>query len=104
MTAEQVTLWTGAATAVLALLGLLLRGITRIARRLDEWAEDWQGTPRRPGVPARPGVMERLALIERQLADIETELHPNGGTSLRDALDRVDQRTARIARNGDEEA
>lgn len=68
-------------------------------RRLGEFLDDWHGEPSRPGVPARPGVMTRLANLEqdvksvdRRVADVEHELHPNSGASLRDAVDRIDSR------------
>ncbi|MFF2960993.1 hypothetical protein ACFVT1_19235 [Streptomyces sp. NPDC057963] len=51
-------------------------------------------------------VMVRLERIEQQgdehpahLARIDHELHPNSGASLRDAVDRVDVRTQRLAAN-----
>ncbi|MFD0496842.1 hypothetical protein [Streptomyces rhizosphaericus] len=40
--------------------------------------------------------MQRLDAIEQQLAAVEHELHPNSGTSLRDAVDRVDERTRHL--------
>lgn len=52
------------------------------------------------------GVMVRLARIEQQgdelsahLERIDHELHPNSVASLRDAVDRVDVRTQRLAAN-----
>jgi hypothetical protein len=60
---------------------------------------------------ARPSLVERVAGIEEtttataeetralaaRLARVEHEPHPHGGTSLRDALDRVDERTTRFS-------
>ncbi|WP_062215714.1 hypothetical protein [Streptomyces sp. NBRC 109706] len=107
MTPDQIAVWAGAGTAVCALLAGLWRAgraAIRTAARLDDLADDWRGTPERPGVPARPGVLERIAGIEQcteriagRLTRVEEELHPNGGGSLRDAVNRVDARTARIA-------
>ncbi|MFJ9869047.1 hypothetical protein [Streptomyces sp. NPDC101165] len=95
---DLAVVWCGVAAAVGAALGLLYRatrGARRLAERLGDLADDWQGTPSRPGVPGRPGVMTRLDAIEQQLAAVEHELHPNSGGSLRDAVDRVDERTRR---------
>src|SRR5690606_12371332 len=70
--------------------------------RATRLMDDLLGEPARPGVEARPGVLERLATIEerlstvaaleRRIAAIERELHPNGGTSFRDAVDRLGER------------
>ncbi|MGW1127447.1 hypothetical protein [Streptomyces sp. NPDC002526] len=90
---DVVVIWCVAAAAVAAALGLLwrmTRGVRRIVLRVDEFVDDWNGVPGRPGVPERPGVMARLDGIEERLGSVEHELHPNSGSSLRDAVDRVD--------------
>lgn len=75
---------TGCAAALAALIWIG-RGLWRMASRVADLHDDWQGEPDRPGVPGRKGVMERLRTIEQ-------ELHPNGGSSLRDVVDRVESR------------
>jgi hypothetical protein len=111
---ERIGLYATIAAALCGLVAVLWRAVrrgVRIAGRIDEVVDDWQGTPARSGVPARPGLMERVATIEDRtcataeqvgqldgrLSAIEHELHPNSGTSLRDAVDRVDARTAHLA-------
>ncbi|OII62872.1 hypothetical protein BJP40_26920 [Streptomyces sp. CC53] len=96
---DAVLVWGGAATVLGGAATMAWRSIAgarRLAGRLDEFIDDWSGTEPRPGVPARPGVMERLGGIEQRLASVEHELHPNSGASLRDAVNRVDVRTARL--------
>ena len=105
MAVDTLVVWCLAVLAVAAALGLLwrmTRGVRRIVARVDEVVDDWQGIPGRPGVPARPGVMERLDGIEGRLQNVEHELHPNSGQSLRDAVDRVDVRTRRLTDDRDE--
>lgn len=95
---DVVVVWSLAGAAVAVALGLLwrlTRGVRRITGRVDEFVDDWNGREGRPGVAGRAGVMERLSGIEDRLARVEHELHPNSGTSLRDAVDRVD-----VALNG----
>ncbi|MGW2591944.1 hypothetical protein ACWCXC_16995 [Streptomyces sp. NPDC001515] len=90
---DALVIWSVAAAAVAAALGLLwrmTRGVRRIVLRVDEFVDDWHGVPGRAGVPARPGVMARLDGIEERLGRVEHELHPNSGASLRDAVDRVE--------------
>lgn len=86
----------GAASLI---LGVILTSLTlalmigkplrRLARQNEEFREDWYGTPARPGRDPVPGVPERLARIEK-------ELQPNSGSSLRDAINRVEARTERV--------
>lgn len=71
-----------AALAVGAWIGPPLR---KLSRQNTEFRVDWYGTAARPGVDREPGVMERLKTIEG-------ELKPNGGGSLRDAVNRLERR------------
>lgn len=75
----------GVIMSALALAGLIGKPLRKLARQNDEFREDWYGQPARPGRDAVPGVPERLARMEK-------ELHPNGGGTLRDAINRVEQR------------
>lgn len=59
--------------------------LRKLVRDNAEFREDWYGQPARPGRDPEPGVMERLRKIEK-------ELHPNGGATLRDAVNRLEQR------------
>lgn len=75
----------GVIVSALALAGMVGKPLRRLARQNDEFREDWYGTPARPGRTAVPGVPERLALIEK-------ELKPNSGSTLRDAIGRLENR------------
>ena len=95
---DQLVTWSLAVAAVVGLVAMIWRAVRGIARRLDHLLDDWAGEPARPGVPARPGLVERIARIEarqvvqgERLDRIEHELHPNSGSSLRDAVDRVER-------------
>ena len=101
---DAAAVWAGGVVAVLGFLGGLWRFLRRgraVVRRLDQFIDDWQGTESRPGVEGRPGVMERLSRIERTVGVVVHEVRPNAGGSMRDAINRVDRRTASLA--GDEE-
>lgn len=76
--------WVAVGLTLLALVGAFLRWVWPILRRVGHLADDLLGEPARPGVQRRPGLVERVA-------NIETELRPNHGGSLRDAVDRVDR-------------
>ncbi|MEU9826621.1 hypothetical protein [Micromonospora chersina] len=88
MTLEQ---WAAAGVVLGAILSALTLAVTvsrplrRLARQNEEFRQDWYGMPARPGHDAVPGVPERLRRIE-------TELHPNGGGTLRDAVNDAESR------------
>lgn len=105
-TVDTLVIWSLAVVAVagaLALAWRAARAVRRIAARVDDFVDDWQGVPSRPGVAERPGVMARLDRIEGRISRVEHELQPNSGRSLRDAVDRVDRRTRSLAADADTE-
>jgi hypothetical protein len=53
-----------------------------LSRQNDEFREDWYGRAARPGRGREPGAMERLGAIEAQM-------QPNGGGSMRDAINTL---------------
>lgn len=54
-----------------------------VVRKLNHFVDDVVGEPDRPGVPGRPGLMERVATIEH-------EVKTNHGSSLKDAVKRIE--------------
>lgn len=88
-TLNPVVVWAlsiSAVTAALAVLWKIIQGIQRIIFRIDEFLDDWNGVPERPGRVAQPGVMPRLDSIENEL-----KRDPRG-ESLRDAVNRIEER------------
>lgn len=83
------------AVASLAVIGGALLWVARKVSPLLQMAVDWRGEPERRGpggvvvAAARMSVMERLAALEIGVADVKKELHPNGGGSFRDAVDKA---------------
>ena len=98
MTVDPVTLAAGAATLAAGVAGVvyIARPIVRAVRGLLDFLGDWKGEPARAGVPARPGVMERLDSLEQDLKAVKTQVHPNGGTSMRDVINRVEENTRAV--------
>ena len=52
---------------------------------LEKFRRDWEGEPGGPGRDAVPGVMERLNRLDGELSH-------NGGSSMKDAIDRIEKR------------
>jgi hypothetical protein len=94
---DQVVLyWAAGIITVGTALGMLWRLLKPICDRvhvvLDNWdsfMRDWAGESSAPGRSAVPGVMERLNRIDG-------ELKRNGGSSMKDALNRVEKKLGQI--------
>lgn len=61
--------------------------------RLTHFLDDWFGEVARPGFAARPGIPERLESVEGQL-------RAKDGSSLRDAVTRIEVRVDTIEKQG----
>lgn len=87
-------------TVIVILVGLAV-WLGKVAwpfvRKLNHFVDDVAGEPARSGVPARPGLMERVALIEH-------EVKTNHGSSLKDAVKRVEQTQAKQGEQLDEQS
>lgn len=93
---EQLLYWSAAVIAVLTALGLLWKLIKPLCDRIhlvmdniDAFMRDWKGEEAAPGRSAVPGVMERLNRMDG-------ELKRNGGSSMKDSLNRVEQTQKKI--------
>lgn len=69
-----------AVAAFFGAMGLAIRKIYRMARHIEETLD---------AVTVNATLAQRL---EMQLHDIQKEVKPNGGTSLRDAVNRIESR------------
>lgn len=74
----------------LALVVGFVRWLARTGKNVADIKDDLLGEPAREGVAERPGVMKRLAKIEGSQKEMMAELRPNGGGSLRDAVNRLE--------------
>ncbi len=78
--------------AALAVLFNLARGAFGFFEKLRQFLDDWNGEPERPGIaPKRFGVMERLTIVEAAVKNVEHEVKPNSGTSLKDQITRIEE-------------
>lgn len=85
--AVQIAAALGTVLASWLLVGkILIPASKRISSWFRAWEKfmvDWAGEEARPGRDRIPGVMERLN-------DIDGELKNNGGSSVKDAVDRIE--------------
>lgn len=81
----------GAAVLLAGAAGVraIAKPLRKLSRQNDLFREEWWGKEAEPMLnrPRTPSVPERLATIE-------AELKPNHGSSMRDAIDRVERHLA----------
>lgn len=78
---------------VLLALGVLVwvaRKVAPVVRRTNHFLDDVLGEPARPGFDARPGLMQRVQVIEDRVGGIEHEVTYNHGSSMKDAVRRLE--------------
>ena len=73
------------AAVVAAILGIAkgLQAAYRFLKKINNFIDDVIGEEARPGVEARPGIMQRLERIEH-------EVTTNSGSSIKDAVKRIE--------------
>jgi hypothetical protein len=95
---DATLLGIGVLSVIFSAVFAVVRTLRPLVHRVGQFLDDWNGEPARPGIaPAKPGVMEQLTAHASRLAAIEHELHPNGGSSMRDAIDRLEAQAAQPA-------
>ena len=96
--------WLGLNVLIVIGIGLGWKYLKPPTKGLNHFLEDWNGEPDRQGVSGRPGVMKRLQDIDASGTKTDTwmekygpiidkldhEMHPNGGGSLADAVNRTE--------------
>jgi len=86
---SSIAIVIGAWFAVSKLIAPAVKRIKEIGKNLDNFIEDWHGKPAREGRDAVPGVMQRLN-------NIDGELTHNGGSSVKDAVQRIESGIIKI--------
>lgn len=93
---DVVLMWATTIIAVGGAFGVIWKVTSPIVKKtkglldsLDKFVRDWEGEPEAPGRARVPGVMERLNRIDG-------ELKHNGGSSMKDALKRVEKKLNEI--------
>lgn len=95
MTLAEIGVAAGATLAAAGVVTLVFRagrGAWRAARKLGHLFDELLGIEARGSRPAVPGWAERLDQIQVDVSRIKTQVFPNGGTSLRDAVDHLADR------------
>ncbi len=70
---------------------VLVRPALAALREWREFRDDWHGVADRPGFPGHLGMPARQLETEKAIEAIRRELTTNGGSTLRDAVRRIEQ-------------
>lgn len=96
MLAQDLLYWAGAIIAIGGALGVLWKLISPLVKKtkhlldsLSRFTVDWFGEDASPGRDKVPGVMERLN-------NIDGELKHNGGSTMKDAIKRIENKLKAI--------
>lgn len=96
MTNDELTMLLTTIGLALTTWFLVVKFISPLFKRINAWIHTWEGFMRdwagedaKPGRSRVPGVMERLN-------EIDGALKNNGGTSVKDAVDRIEKKISTI--------
>ena len=84
MTNEQIMAIAGTLVAITA-IAVFVRQALSIVRKTVRFFDQWLGTE------DEPGFAERLKLIEKDLKEIHNEVTYNSGSSIKDAVRRIEE-------------
>ena len=87
--ASAIILLTGAYFAIVKFIRPAWKRFKGLMTSFEQFIEDWSGTEARPGRDRVPGVMERLNRIDGELKN-------NGGSSIKDSVDRIETKILEI--------
>jgi hypothetical protein len=102
----ELILVTAAVITATTVIFIGIKKLTKFIKKTIHFFDDFLGEEERPGQPARAGFLERMGKLDNCMESvnnrlntidfkvdlIEKELQPNSGTSLRDAITRIEFR------------
>lgn len=105
MTLDQIIMaWAGAIIALGGAIGVIYKLVSPVVKKtkrlmeaLDLFTKDWFGDEGDAHHPRTPGMLERMSKVE-------AELKHNGGSSIKDAVKRIEGKLSEIDTRLDEGA
>ena len=85
-----------ATVTAIGVIGVGVYKASKLVKRFIHFLDDYFGEEERPGFDGRPGLQERLKFMEEEIACISFEMRPNHGTSIKDAVARIEQRLDKL--------
>lgn len=88
--------WIVLSAAAASGLGYFGNKFFKLFKTWFQFIQDWNGTDEKPGIVERLQIgNERFNKLEDEIQVIKAELFNNHGTSLRDAIDRIEKNTSK---------
>lgn len=92
MSPNEFLMMLAATVTAIGVIGVGVHKTTKLVKRFIHFLDDYFGEEERPGFDGRPGMQERLRNMEEEIACISFEMRPNHGTSIKDAIARIEKR------------
>lgn len=92
MDAQQTLITIAASITAITAIVVGLRKVSVLTKRFIHFLDDYFGEEARPGFDGRPGMQERMRIIEEELKCVAYEMKPNSGSSIKDAINRIEKR------------
>ena len=92
MDPNQILATVAATVTAITIIFVAIKKTTAVVKRFIHFLDDYFGEEERPGFPGRPGMQERLRVMEEDMKTIAYEMKPNSGTSIKDAINRIEKR------------
>jgi len=92
MSANEFLMMLAATVTAIGVIGVGVYKASKLIKRFIHFLDDYFGEEERPGFEGRTGMQERLKFMEEEIACISFEMRPNHGTSIKDAVSRIEKR------------
>ena len=99
MSPNEFLVMLAATITAIGVIGVGLHKATKLTKRFIHFLDDYFGEEERPGFEGRPGMQERLRYMESEIACISYEMRPNSGSSIKDAINRIEKRLDTLEQN-----
>lgn len=92
MTITQYVILTATIITSVTAIIIGINKVSQLTKRFVHFLDDYFGEEERPGFQGRPGMQERLRNLEEEVKTISYEMKPNSGSSIKDAINRIERR------------
>ena len=99
MSPNEFLIMLAATITAIGVIGVGLHKTTKLVKRFIHFLDDYFGEEARPGFDGRPGMQERLSYMESEISCISYEMRPNSGSSIKDAINRIEKRLDTLEQN-----
>ncbi len=96
MEPNQFLMMLAATVTAIGVIGVGLHKAIKLTKRFIHFLDDYFGEEARPGFEGRAGMQERMLIIEQELKCVSYEMRPNSGTSIKDAIGRIEKRLEQL--------